>query len=108
MKSMKMSVSEPSKELASEIEKPEYPYGLRICLSEEVLSLLGIKEMPAVGTKMKIEAMADVCSVSEYKTKDGEKRTLDLQITDMDLLGKSKIDASKMYPDVREEKAEGK
>lgn len=76
---------------------PEYPHGLRICLSEESIKLLGLKDLPSVGDKMKMMATVEVVSVGSYKSEDGLQRNVDLQITDMDLIGKGKVDVDKMY-----------
>lgn len=78
-------------------EKPEFPYGLRICLNEESLSMLGVKGIPQVGEKMKMLAVVDVCAAGFAKTSKGETRSVDLQITDMELAAKSKIEPDKIY-----------
>lgn len=107
MKSMKMmpkkdklidvTFEENSEDFKEKKEMVEYPFGLRICLNEDSLSLLGVKDLPNVGEKMKLMAMVEVCSVSQFKTDDGAKRNVDLQIVEMDLSGKSKVDPDKMY-----------
>lgn len=66
-------------------DPPEYGYGLRIDLDEDALQKLGIKELPDVESIMNLEAMVEVCSVSSFDSKDGEKRSICLQITDMAL-----------------------
>lgn len=63
--------------------RPEYPYGLVIELEEDGLQKLGIDTMPEVGKTVMVMARADVQSVSENKTKEGERRRLSLQITDL-------------------------
>jgi hypothetical protein len=67
-------------------DEPAYPYGTRLHLNSETLAKLGIKDMPKVGTKVRIMAMAEVVSVSQNQERDGdENRELGLQITDMDV-----------------------
>ena len=74
----------------------EYPYGLRICLDRPSLTKLGITEMPAVGAKVKVSALASVVGVSQYESENrpaqqtGEghgkpNRTVELQIEAMEL-----------------------
>lgn len=64
----------------------EYPYGLRIDLSDEALDKLGLDKLPGVGDKMTLEASVKVTSVSEnsYEGQD-RRRSVTLQITDMKL-----------------------
>ena len=82
--SMKNTASDKDPMLCSPCVPPEYPYGLRICLNEASLTKLGLKELPALDSHMKIEGMVEVCSVSEEKNADGSVyRRLELQITDL-------------------------
>lgn len=72
-------------------EEPAYPYGLRLCLNDEVLKKLGISTLPAINDRMVLHALVEVVSVSEYKSQEAdgdtqESRSVDLQITDMELL----------------------
>lgn len=66
---------------------PKYPYGTAMYLENEVLEALGITEMPAAGTVVRIMAVARVTGSSEREFEGpggAEKRkTLDVQITDM-------------------------
>lgn len=85
MTSMKMSAEE-AKEYGPSVmaDAPQYPYGLRLDLNNESLEKLGIDEMPAIGSKKMIYAMAEVVSVSANESKDGPPhRSVGLQITDM-------------------------
>ena len=68
---------------APESDQPAYPYGLRIDLNDETLAKLGITELPAVGTTMKLMAVVEVTSASQYESEQGKDRTICLQITDM-------------------------
>lgn len=75
----------------------EYPYGLSICLDSDTLKKLGIKDLPAVGTKMTIECKVEVCSTSEYASKMGVDQSLSLQITDMGVGAKKKVTGDDIY-----------
>ena len=81
-----------SKEEAAEVALPagsdaEYPYGLRIHLTDEDLVKLGLTAMPPVGTPMSINAVAEVCSTSSYSDAEGEaENSLKLQIIAMEVV----------------------
>ena len=52
--------------------KPDFPYGLRISLTEKEFEKLGIDEKSAeVGGIFHLHAMARITSVSENKNEDG-------------------------------------
>lgn len=81
-------------------QKPEYHYGLRICLNEEMIKMMGFKELPEVGEVLKMHALVEVCSRSDSESKEsGQNRTLDLQITEMEIEQKSKKDLVKALYD---------
>ena len=61
----------------------DYSYGTRLSLGKDELEKLGIKDMPKVGTKFKLEAECEVVSVSANAGKDHDSRDLGLQITAM-------------------------
>ncbi len=61
----------------------DYSYGTRLSLGKDELEKLGIKDMPKVGTKFKLEAEVEVVSVSANAGKDHDSRDLGLQITAM-------------------------
>jgi len=76
----------------------EYPYGLRINLDHETLEKLGIKELPKMGAKVNLEAIAEVVSVSSNANYEGEvENHICLQITDMELKKSSMV--KKIYND---------
>jgi len=113
MKDMKMKQGQAA---PTEIQHSysEYPYGLRICLTHEVLEKLGITDLPEVGSKMKLQAEVEVISTSEYETKDsGKKKSMDLQICMMDLKnGKKEVSPKDIYdnekvPEVRKKNYQG-
>lgn len=68
--------------------KDAYPCGLQLYLNDEELKKLGVTELPAVGEKLQVAAVVEVCGVSQDKSIYGEHRSLRLQITDMALGGK--------------------
>jgi hypothetical protein len=86
---MKLTAAEAKAEtmLSEASEEPQYPYGLTICLDDDILTKLGIDpaNLPKVGEVFYIEAKAEVCSTSQYQNQDGADTSLSLQITDMSL-----------------------
>lgn len=88
MKSMKYT-EEDKKEMAtpnSALDRPSYPYGLKIHLDEEAWEKLGKNEAPEVGKEFMILAKAVVEDVSQNKRADDQKNiSVGLQITDMDI-----------------------
>lgn len=81
-------------EAPCEIEPPKFPYGTCLYLDDATLEALGVKEMPATGTLLKVTGMAKVTGTSEREFETGKgtekRRTLDIQITDMALEGGKK------------------
>lgn len=76
----------------------EYPYGLRLNLDHETLEKLGIKELPKMGAKVNLEAIAEVVSVSSHANMEGEvENCICLQITDMEFKKTSMV--KKIYDD---------
>ena len=93
--SMKRSKPESSE---TEVETPEYPYGLSISLDDESMNKLGLGELPAVGDEMMVMAKVKVKSAGESEYEGEEKsRNVTLQITDMGLKEEEKRAADKMY-----------
>lgn len=70
-----------------QMDAPEYPYGLRICLDNDSLTKLGITELPAIDAEFKVTALACVVSVSQHESQGSDKphRSVDLQIEMMEL-----------------------
>lgn len=98
MTSMKMKKADMDTDMpqAASGDSPQYPYGLTLHLDAMCMEKLGMKEPPAVGTKLMLHAMVEVTSVSQYKSKDATDGSVALQITDMELEGKSSA-AEKLY-----------
>lgn len=61
------------------LDRADYPYGLRITLSDKELKKLGIPT-PQVGDYMDMRAFCCVKSVSSDSTGDGETCRVELQI----------------------------
>jgi hypothetical protein len=104
--SMEMTKSEAQELYASPVgnesapdETPKYPYGLKLDLDEEGLAKLKITELPKVGEKMVLTAQVEVCSVSQYESKEGgADQRVSLQITAMALEGGAKEAPAKADP----------
>lgn len=62
-----------------------YSYGMRLDLDENTLKKLGIKKLPAVGDVLMFEAKAKVIASRQSYTVGGTNRSLELQVTHMDL-----------------------
>lgn len=106
MKSMKMNkdklidvtFKENSSDFNSNVPKgPEYFYGLRLCLNNDAIKALGLKKLPGVGEKLKMNAIVEVCCRSEYECESGISQSMDLQITDMELSGTKEVEPEKLY-----------
>lgn len=101
LQSMKLSKAEQKESMPSvaKMDKPEYPYGLRLDLGKDVLEKLDMKKLPQVGDKIMVMAMAEVCSVSEHDSEYGGKsKSVGLQITEMALgKGESAPAEDKLY-----------
>jgi major coat protein len=67
-------------DMAHETVEPEYPYGLSLHLSDEVLEKLGLKaEDYKIGDTLPLDAVAKVTGISQHEGYS----CLDLQITDL-------------------------
>lgn len=85
MKNTPADIKEEQAELTTNPEVPAYPWGLCVDLCDESLQKLGMTDLPPVGTKMKLTALVEVTTVSQYQNSDGAESRLSLQITDMQL-----------------------
>lgn len=108
MKSMELSADE-AKEYGgcciegSDDDGPKYPWGLEISLNDGSLKKLDMKKMPEIGSKVVIQAVATVTSLSQRQERDGDSNSsVSLQITDMELASaKSNDDRAKtLFPDM--------
>lgn len=66
----------------TEANTPEYPYGLNLYLDEESLTKLGIAELPAIDSELRVEALACVVNISQQESQGSDKpqRSINLQI----------------------------
>lgn len=104
MKDMSMSKAETEKSMSimtPKDDKPKYPYGLCLHLDSASLEKLGIG-LPEIGSKVYIEAVAEVKSVSASESQDGgSNKCCDLQVVQMDVeMGEGESDAAEeLYGD---------
>lgn len=75
---------------AGEMDKPEYPYGLRISLNQDSLSKLklGVKDFK-IGDKVMIMAECEVCEVRSSSSEYSESENVEMKITSMTAAPKS-------------------
>lgn len=90
MKDLKITKDEAKKEAKNYAtigpsDGERYSYGTRVTLDDTELKKLGIKELPAVGTVVMFEAKAKVISSRQSATESNNSRSIELQITHMDL-----------------------
>lgn len=68
-------------EIAMTSSEPAYPYGLQLQLENEQLDKLGLKTLPDVGGRVKIEAVGTITEASEHDSQQrGKRRRLEIQI----------------------------
>lgn len=97
MISLKMPPEEGN-ETALGMSEPKYGYGTRLCLEEEQVKALGAEKL-AVGTRVKITAYAVVTSTRiDIDEPDEGAPNMEVQLTDMELVAASSVNASAMYP----------
>lgn len=60
--------------------QPDYPYGLRISLTERELDKLGLEEDPEIGDYIDLRAFACVTSASREQSANGPRRRIELTI----------------------------
>lgn len=81
---------------AEENEAPKYPWGLTLCLNDDMLEKLGIDKME-VGTMVTVMARAKVTGYSERELQDETEKYLDLQLTDLGIDSGSTMPTEAMY-----------
>lgn len=69
--------------LAAQPDKPLYPYGTSLCLTDDELDKLNLDANCEVGDRLFLGCIAEVTSVSKNATTDGERNRVELQITHM-------------------------
>jgi hypothetical protein len=65
------------------MDKPQYPCGLRICLTQEELTKLGLDLSCEIGDYLHIKAFATVTSISIDEDKQSGRCRVELQIEKM-------------------------
>lgn len=66
-------------------DTPEYPWGLRLDLTEDVMKKLNLSSLPDVGKVLRLEAEVRVEAVSVSDFNETKQRNLQLQITSLGL-----------------------
>lgn len=84
------------------MEKPQYSWGTRLCLNDEIVEALKAQGFQ-VGDVVQVTAVAVVCSKDDrmnMEEPEGVKTSLDLQITDLALSkdNVAKSSAQKLFP----------
>lgn len=88
MKDMKRTRAEIKEAQSPMASQPEYPWGLSITLDDDSLKKLQVDELPVVGGRITIVAVARVTSVNSRSDEGGEdSRCVTLQIEKMRLGG---------------------
>lgn len=100
MKDLKISKKEAKEkseamQVIGSSDQERYPYGLRLDLNNDTLDKLGMTKLPSVGTVLTFEVKSKVIGSRQSATEGSENRSIELQITHIDM------DTAK------EEKAEG-
>lgn len=89
MKDLKITKKEAKAKSESMVigspDQERYPYGLRLELNNDTLEKLGIDKLPSVGTVLMFEAKAKVVGSRQSATEGSENRSIELQITHIDL-----------------------
>lgn len=62
------------------VEKPRYPYGLRLCFTHKELKKLGLEPDCSVGDLIDIRAFGEVTSVSASDGPSGKECRIEIQI----------------------------
>lgn len=63
---------------------PEYPYGLCLCLTKDILEKLNMDgELPDIGTIVKGGFMGKVTAVRASSDENSDNMTVEIQITDL-------------------------
>ena len=99
---MKQSQTEKNaQESLASVDQSKYPWGLQLNIHTEQMDKLGMKALPKVGSKFKLEAIVEVVSASMREGQDKEiNKDCGLQITAMGLGAvpdKKKADAKVLY-----------
>jgi hypothetical protein len=79
------------------MEKPDYPWGARICLTDSEISKLGIDPSDAtVGGTFMMQAIGRITSVSCNDGPDGKCWRIEAQLEEMGILGSDEGDGESL------------
>jgi hypothetical protein len=94
MKSMELSDDDKLDAYAPmPLDKPDYPYGLRICLTDKELATLELDPADAVrGGRFMLQGIACITNVSINDGPDGKCYRVEAQIEDLGILGSDEGD----------------
>lgn len=85
---------------------PDYPWGLRVRLTEKEIDKLGIKDLPQVGAEMVVNGIGKVVEVYASDTGDARRRGFEFILTDLALSPKDEGEkpsaARVMFPGMKE------
>ena len=85
---MKRSKKDRKSDEAVSSSHEKFPYGLSINLEDESLTKLGFKNLPKVGTKVKVVAEGVVTSVNTHERSGGKpSRNIAIQLEKMSVKG---------------------
>lgn len=95
--SLKRSKQDKNTDEVTSPEESLYPWGATLHLENETLDKLGMNDMPKLGDTMMLMARVQVESVSEHEHSgdDGPRRSVSLQLTDMDLQPEKQVDMAR-------------
>lgn len=84
MANLKMSKPEKKESMPCSVDsQPNYPYGLTLRLDSASLDKLGMDKLPKVGTKVMVQAVGVVTSVSQHESKSNDSRNVEIQLQEM-------------------------
>ncbi len=95
--SMELTKKEGSRQNEAVLsEAPAFPFGLSVHLHDESLDKLNIEELPEVGAEFTMNTTVKATAVSEEETTEGVRRSVTLQITEMEIFH-AEDDGEKLY-----------
>lgn len=81
MKRTKAEIKERDTIRCEPLGGEQYPYGTRITLENEAIDKIGLDSLPKVGSKVTVQAMGVITSVSSNESSTGRKdRRIEIQL----------------------------
>lgn len=77
----KTSAEKEANMMPMEYQEPDYPYGLRICLTSDELEKLDMEDGVEVGDYLHLHAFARITSVSENEVNGESNKRIELVLT---------------------------